>query len=121
MAFPVKSTPSVLNALVVRVRSPELTALALKVGVLVGTANAGVAKAAAWLRFLGANLASDISVGIEALASPALAADNLDFTLVCPAAQRAWADIELLANRGTAHVLLRFQWNVCELCKWTRE
>ena len=65
--------------------------MALKVGVLVGTVDTGVAKATAWLRFFveETNLMFGIVETVEPLAFAALTPDDFNLALFCPAAKSA--------------------------------
>jgi hypothetical protein len=86
-----------------------------------GTADTGIANAAAWLRFfVETNLLFEVIVTLEALACPALTPADFNLALFNPAAKSTGADIVALANRCTAHVL-RFQLKVCKLFDMRKE
>lgn len=89
--FPVEATPSIFDEFVGGFDELEVSTLALEVGVLVSTADAGIANAAAWLRFFAVetDLALEVGEAVEPLAGPALTPDNFNLALVSPAAKSA--------------------------------
>lgn len=89
-AFPVEPAGSVLDELVVGIDAAEVVTLAFEVGMLMGAADAGVANAAAWLRFFEeTDLMLEVVEAVEPLAFPALAPDDFNLALFCPAAKSA--------------------------------
>lgn len=88
-ALPVEPTPCITDELVVRVGSPEIIALAFEVGVLVGAADAGIANATAWLRFVETNLVLEVGEAVESFPFPPLTPDDFNFALFGPVAKSA--------------------------------
>ena len=89
--LPVEPAVSVFDELMVGVGAFEIIALTLEVGVLVGTADAGVANATPWLRFFAVetDLTLQVFETVELLAFPAMAPDHFDLVLVSPATKSA--------------------------------
>lgn len=99
--MPVETTANVLDKLVVGIGALEIGTLALKVGTLVLAADMGVRNATAWLRLFvtgDPKECGDVGEAGEPFAFAALTADDLYFTLFCPATKRACADIVDLTN-----------------------
>jgi hypothetical protein len=93
--LPIEAAAGVGDELVGGTGSTKVGALALKVAVLVGTADAGVVNATLCALLSGAELYEDVTAEIEALAGAAVGADGCDKAAVCPGTKGAGADIEV--------------------------
>ena len=109
--LPVETTGGVLDEFVSGIDVLEVCTLTNEVGVLVLGADPGVANATAWRLFLEGcpKEGTDVVKTVESFASIAPRADGFNFTLICPLAKRAWANIVRLSD-GCATDKSRIQW-----------